>query len=614
MRMKRPVNRPPVASVWGFVVGAAISATLAVGAHAQTPVQLEDVKLTASDGAAGDIFGPVSISGDTAVVVSVGDDDAGEGSGSAYVFVRSGTTWTEQAKLTASDAATGDNFGFFSPSISGDTILVGSTGDDDKGCRSGSAYVFVRSGTAWTQQAKLTASDGAAGDRFSVSVSISGDTAVVGALLDDDAGLDSGSAYVFVRSGTAWTQQAKLTLSDGATLDFFGVSVSISGDTAVVGATQDDDACASDPNCNSGSAYVFVRSGTAWTQQAAKLIASDGAKRDNFGVSVSISGDTAMVGAESNDDACPSEINCNSGSVYVYELLSAPVADAGRDQSIHAGQTVNLDGSGSFDDNTATASLLFAWSFTERPAGSAATLTGAGTATPSFVADLVGTYRLQLVVTDEGGLSSDPDEIVISSANLAPTADAGADAGGVVGFSSDLDGSRSSDPDGDLLAFAWSFVQTPTGSTASLTGEGTDMPSFVPDLPGLYVVQLVVSDPFGDSAPDPVTITVITGEDFAENTLLDCLGLVANLPPDHVTTKGNQRALTNFISQSIAAIQEGDIERALRKIDFALERTDGCVLRVEPDGNGPGRDWITDCGEQVLVYACVILAKAALSV
>jgi hypothetical protein len=291
-----------------------------------------------------------------------------------------------------------------------------------------------------------------------------------------------------------------------------------------------------------------------------------------------------------------------------------PTAVAGSDQPIHAGDPVFLDGSASFDDNTTTANLLFAWSFIERPVGSSASLTGAGTANPSFDADLPGTYRLQLVVTDEDGLSSDPDEIVISSTNLAPTADAGDDAGGVVGFISDLDGSGSSDPEDDPLAFSWSFVQTPTGSTAMLTGAGTDVPFFVPDLPGVYVVELVVSDPFDDSAPDTITITVITGEDFAENTLLDCvLGLVANLPPDHVTTKGNQRALTNFILQAIAAIQEGDIERALRRIDHALIRVDGCVLRGEPDGNGPGRDWITDYVDQVAVYTCLILAKDALS-
>ncbi|MCH8006538.1 MAG: hypothetical protein IH888_09955, partial [Planctomycetes bacterium] len=112
---------------------------------------------------------------------------------------------------------------------------------------------------------------------------------------------------------------------------------------------------------------------------------------------------------------------------------------------------------------------------------------------------------------------------------------------------------------------------------------------------------------------DPVIITVITGEDFAANVILDALDFVALLPPESVTTQGNQNALTNFLGQAIAAIQVDDIERALFKIDQALERTDGCVLRGEPDGNGPGRDWITDCVDQVLVYAFLILAKEALS-
>ncbi len=139
------------------------------------------------------------------------------------------------------------------------------------------------------------------------------------------------------------------------------------------------------------------------------------------------------------------------------------------------------------------------------------------------------------------------------------------------------------------------------------------MPSFIPDLAGAYVVQLVVSDPFNDSAPDTVTITVITGDDFAENVILDALDQVALLPPESVTTQGNQIAMTNFSAQAIRAIQLGNIELALFKIDEALERTDGCVLRGEPDGNGPGRDWITDCVDQVLVYTYLILAKEALS-
>jgi len=150
----------------------------------------------------------------------------------------------EVAKLTASDAAADDLFGR-SVSISGDTAIVGAVFDDDAcptdpDCNSGSAYVFVKNGATWTRTAKLTASDAAADDFFGDSVSISGDTAIVGAPRDDDAGSFSGSAYVFVKNGATWTQQAKLTASDAAVNDFFGFSVSISGDTAIVGAFFDD--------------------------------------------------------------------------------------------------------------------------------------------------------------------------------------------------------------------------------------------------------------------------------------------------------------------------------------------------------------------------------------
>ena len=267
----------------------------------------QQAKLTASDAAFQDYFGwSVAVSGDTIVVGASQDDDAGTQSGSAYVFVRSGTTWSQQAKLTASDAAAADLFGF-SVAISGDTIVVGAYRDDDAVGESGSAYVFVRSGTTWSQQAKLTATDPGFTDFLGWSVAISGDTIVVGARLDDAAAQNSGSAYVFVRSGATWSQQAKLTPSDAALNDEFGYSVAVSGDTAVVGTPFDDDA-----GNESGSAYVFVRSGTTWSQQA-KLTAADAAANDRFGFSVAVSGDTVVVGAYGDDDA-----GTDSGSAYVF--------------------------------------------------------------------------------------------------------------------------------------------------------------------------------------------------------------------------------------------------------------------------------------------------------
>ncbi|NOT00491.1 MAG: hypothetical protein HOP29_07675 [Phycisphaerales bacterium] len=277
-------------------------------------VWTQQQKLTASDAAAGDQFGwSVSVSEDTVVVGAYADDHAGgSDAGSAYVFVRIGGVWTQQQKLTSPDAAADHQFGW-SVSVSGDTVVVGARFDDDAGTHSGSAYVFFRSGTVWTQQQKLAASDAAAGDEFGYSVSVSGNTAIVGARGDDDAGSLSGSAYIYVRNGGVWTQEQKLTALDAAGDDLFGWSVALSGDTANVGAIFNDDACPGDPpNCDSGSAYVFVRSGNVWTQQQ-KLTASDAAALDRFGVSVSVSGNTAVIGASGDGGD-----GAGSGSAYVF--------------------------------------------------------------------------------------------------------------------------------------------------------------------------------------------------------------------------------------------------------------------------------------------------------
>jgi len=277
----------------------------------------EQAKLQASDGTASDSFGVVvAIDGDTIVVGSRWDDteNGGADSGSAYVYTLSGTVWTEQVKLTASGGSEDDSFGG-SVAIDGDTIVIGAYSDNTfRGPNSGSAYVYTRSGTVWTKQAKLTASDGAEGDRFgnSVAVNVDADTIVIGAYGDDtENGDNSGSAYVYTYSGTSWTEQAKLTASDGAAYDGFGNSVAIDGYTIVIGAYSDvtkygEDSC---------SAYVYTLSGTVWTEQF-KLTASDGAANDQFGISVAISGDTIVIGAEYDD----TDSEENSGSAYIFEL------------------------------------------------------------------------------------------------------------------------------------------------------------------------------------------------------------------------------------------------------------------------------------------------------
>ncbi|MFC1707362.1 Ig-like domain-containing protein [Planctomycetota bacterium] len=264
-------------------------------------------KLTAEDGGASHEFGcTVSVSGDLAVIGARHHNEVASQAGAAYLFVREGVTWSERLKLTANDAAGGDKFGY-SVGVSGETVLVGAHGDASS---PGAAYVFVRSGASWSQQQKLSASDGVAGDKLGWCVSVAGDTALVGANGDDSG---RGAAYVFVRSGTAWSQQQKLSASDGANADGFGESVSLSGDIAVVGATQGDGQVA-----NSGSAYIFARSGTVWSEEV-ELTASDGVGSDSMGISVSVSGDSALVAAHFDDDR-----GDGSGSVYVFDQLIPP--------------------------------------------------------------------------------------------------------------------------------------------------------------------------------------------------------------------------------------------------------------------------------------------------
>jgi hypothetical protein len=267
-----------------------------------------EYKIIPFDGATFDNFGcSVSISGDKCIVGAYMDDDKGGDSGSAYMFEFDGISWVQQAKLTASDGASSDWFGY-SVSISGEKCIVGASGDDDKGSGSGSAYIFEFNGTSWIQQAKLTALDGDAGDHFGKSVSISGDRCVIGAYWDDDKGIYSGSVYIFEFNGTSWIQQAKITASDGAAFDCFGLSVSINSDRCIVGASTDD------AGSYSGSAYIFGFNGTSWIQQA-KLTASDGSEGDFFGGSVGFSGDRCIVGAHGDDDK-----GSDSGSAYIFEF------------------------------------------------------------------------------------------------------------------------------------------------------------------------------------------------------------------------------------------------------------------------------------------------------
>jgi hypothetical protein len=284
---------------------------------AHYPITIDPVirsfTLTASDGVNDDEFGySVAIDGNTVVVGAI---DHNVLSGAAYVFVKPAMGWvnmTQTAELTASDGQTGDAFGE-SVSVSGNTVVVGAPGATVNSNRAqGATYVFVKPVSGWanmTETAKLTASDGGLDSNFGIAAAITGNTVVVGA---DRPGIDNpgpGAAYVFVEPNGGWsnmTQTAELTASDGTDYNDFGDSVSINGTTVVVGAIQGGGIQ------GPGAAYVFVEPPAGWNNmtETAKLTASDGVVGDSFGCSVSLGGNIAVIGAyvKSNEQ----------GAVYVF--------------------------------------------------------------------------------------------------------------------------------------------------------------------------------------------------------------------------------------------------------------------------------------------------------
>jgi len=247
-------------------------------------VATQEAELSPADASVGGVAYDVDISGDTLVVGNPADSPGGIAhAGSAAVFVRTGATWTQQVKLTVSDAIANDSFGR-AVALSGETLVVGLGAHP---LHTGAVYVFVRDGESWTQQAKLVASDGETGDWFGSSVDISGDTIVVGAP-NHPVDTRDGAAYVFVREGTTWTQQAQLLPSGLGSDIFFGQSVAISGDTVVCGSP-----FYTTTAWNAGAVYVFVRNGTNWSEQARF---TGVAENEELGWSVAMEGDTVIAG------------------------------------------------------------------------------------------------------------------------------------------------------------------------------------------------------------------------------------------------------------------------------------------------------------------------------
>ncbi|MBL8165532.1 MAG: hypothetical protein JNJ61_26350, partial [Anaerolineae bacterium] len=281
-------------------------ASLFMQAQAQTSLTVQpQAQLNGSTAPGGQFAASVAIDGDTAVVGAPLDGQAG----SAYVYARSGTSWTLVQRLSPADGQSGDNFGF-SVAIKGDTIIVGAPLRDTLGVNSGGAYAFSRTPAGWQQSQIMSAIRPAPGDQFGFSVSLSNSALIIGAPQDDDLGENAGTAYIWTRGTTAWENGPQIFGGDTTRDDQFGTSVSMSATTALVGAPQDDDA-----GNNSGSAYLFSLAADGGWPQAAKLVADDASAGDVFGYSVSLDGNWALIGAFFDDNPGAT----NSGAAYLFQ-------------------------------------------------------------------------------------------------------------------------------------------------------------------------------------------------------------------------------------------------------------------------------------------------------
>ena len=272
---------------------------------------VQQAELTAADGAASDAFGSsLAASGTTLVVGALNKSFGGQvNQGAAYIFTFNGTSWAQTAELAGNDGAPGDAFGV-SVALAGSSVLIGAS---DKTIAShafqGAVYVFTFDGVNWVEQAELTTSNGVTEDSFGRSLAVSGSTAIIGASTKTIAGhAFQGAAYIYAFNGTTWLPHALLTAPDGEANDYFGLSVAISGNTALVGCGGKNVGS----NSSQGAAYVFTSNGGAWTQQA-ELTASDGAELDLFGSAVTLAGNTAVIGA-------PSKLvgNIPEGGAYLF--------------------------------------------------------------------------------------------------------------------------------------------------------------------------------------------------------------------------------------------------------------------------------------------------------
>lgn len=290
-------------------------------------------------------------------------------------------------------------------------------------------------------------------------------------------------------------------------------------------------------------------------------------------------------------------------TVLVSTHNTPPVADAGEDQAVIViDSVIQLDGSGSWDNDGDLITKY--WTILEKPEGSNAVLSNPTFEKPTFVADVHGSYSIQLVVSDEWS-SSQPDTVVVTFTNVKPVADSGGNQAVGAGLAVTLDGSKSHDGNGDLLTYKWVFVSKPEGSAAVLADSNVVQTTFTADVPGDYVVSLVVNDGFEDSLPSNATITVVSNQVLATETLMESVTAINVLLPTSFKNKNQANPLTNKINAAITDIEAGYYADAINKLtNDVLQKTDGCATSGAPDKN----DWIITCEAQNQIYPLIVEA------
>lgn len=283
----------------------------------------QEIKLNAGDGASNDEFGAaVSIWNDVCIGGSAYNNDVAFGCGTAYIFRKNGTNWVEEQKLVASDPNLDDNFGV-SVDIFNDIAIIGANLDDASGSNRGAAYIFRYNGTSWIQEQKLIASDAEDGDQFGTSVAIYDTIAVIGSYGDDVGGSNTGSVYIYHYDGTGWNPVQKVTGTFPAQDDFFGYTVDVYKERIAVGAYLDDDS-----GINSGSVYIFSHDGFNWGIEQ-KLNPTNGASGDAFGFSVSLKDSLCAIGAYGKNGAATATgavyVFKRNGTIWAQQqMLTAP--------------------------------------------------------------------------------------------------------------------------------------------------------------------------------------------------------------------------------------------------------------------------------------------------